>query len=89
LNDLSSSFLCEITDTLAFTTIAQTTGESFTTLYAVPSGDSIRGVAFAPEGASALTSPLPTSWTFMLIGLAGFGLAARRRRSSNSGLATA
>jgi hypothetical protein len=89
LNELSPSFLYEITDTLSFTTIAQTTGESFTTLYAAPSGDSIRGVAFAPEGASALTSPLPTSWTFMLIGLAGFGLAAMRRRSSDSGLATA
>ena len=51
LNELSPSFLYEITDDINFTTIAQAnaSGESFNTLYSAPSGVSIRGVAFAPE----------------------------------------
>jgi len=48
LNELSPSFLYEITDTLSDTTIAQAGGETFVTLYAAPSDVSIRGVAFAP-----------------------------------------
>ena len=90
LNELSPSFLYEITDTLSYTTIAQASGESFTTLYSAPSNTLIRGVAFAPQGASPLTpTPLPPSWTFMLVGLAGFGLATMRRRSSGALLVAA
>ena len=93
LNELSPSFLYEITDTLADTTIGQANadGEHFTTLYTAPSDISIRGLAFAPEGKDdPLTpTPLPASWTFMLIGLAGFGWAAMRRRPNASDLAAA
>ena len=93
LNELSPSFLYEITDTLADMTIGQanTDGEQFTTLYSAPSNTSIRGVAFAPTGTDdPLTpTPLPASWTFMLIGLAGFGWAAMRRRPNASDLAAA
>ena len=85
LNELSSSFLYEITDTLSDSTIAQASGESFMTLYSAPSDISIRGVAFAPEGSSSLTpTPLPASWTFMIIGLATFGWAKARRNSNGS-----
>jgi hypothetical protein len=87
LNELSPSFLYEITDTLADTTIAQAAGEGFTTLYSAPSDISIRGVAFAPQGASPLTTPLPASWTIMLIGLGGLGFATMRRKSKDSNLA--
>jgi hypothetical protein len=34
-------------------------------------------------------TPLPASWTLMLIGLAGFGFAAYRRQARSSGLAVA
>ena len=82
LNELSQSFLYEITDLLGATTLP--TNESFTTLYSAPSDTLIRGVAFAPTGSDdPLTpTPLPASWTFMLIGLAGFGWAVKRRGSS-------
>ncbi len=90
LNELSPSFLYEITDTLSDTTIGQASGESFTTLYSASSDISIRGLAFAPQGQSSLTpTPLPASWTFMLIGLAAVGLVTMRRRSSGFGLAAA
>ena len=93
LNELSPSFLYEITDILADMTIGQanTDGEQFTTLYSAPSNTSIRGVAFAPTGTDdPLTpTPLPASWTFMLIGLAGFGWAAMRQRPNASDLAAA
>ena len=48
LNELSPSYLYEITDTLSFTTSAQASSEAFTTLFAADPGTSIRGVAFAP-----------------------------------------
>jgi hypothetical protein len=49
LNELSQSYLYEITDDLAATTIAQAATEQFTVLYTDPSGQTlVRGVAFAP-----------------------------------------
>ena len=77
LNELSPSFLYEITDTLSDTTIGQASSEQFTTLYSAPGDISIRGVAFAP-------TPLPASWALMLIGLGGLGLVTMRRRSNRS-----
>jgi hypothetical protein len=87
LNELSPSFLYEITDSLSCVDSPNTqgscsSGELFTTLVSSTPGESIRGVAFAP-------TPLPASWTFMLIGLAGFGWVTLRRKPNASGLAAA
>ncbi len=72
LNELSPSFLYEITDNLNDLTPAQ--GEAFTTLYSAPTGTSIRGVAFAPV-------PEPASLVLVATGLAGLGLLRRRSRA--------
>jgi hypothetical protein len=49
LNELSQSYVVEITDNLAATSISQVANEQFTTLYTDASGQtSIRGVSFAP-----------------------------------------
>jgi PEP-CTERM motif len=73
LNELSPSFLYEITDTLSNTAPAK--GESFTTLFAAPSDTSIRGVSFAPS------VPEPSTWVMMLLGFAGLGFVAYRRKN--------
>jgi hypothetical protein len=76
LNELSESYLYEITDTLGDTTISQASGEAFSTLFSGGATTSIRGVAFAP-----VAVPEPAAWGTML---GGFGLLAafssRRRR---------
>jgi len=77
LNELSSSYLYEITDNLADTTIAQASSETFTTLYAAPAGTSIRGVAFAPV-------PEPASLSVVALGLAGIGFIRRRRNAASA-----
>jgi len=81
LNELSPSFLYEITDNLSFTTIGQANaaGEAFTTLFAAPEGESIRGVSFAPTPAPLLGQGLVGLGG--LIGAGARAMAARRRRS--------
>ena len=74
LNELSPSYLYEITDTLSDTTLAQTSGESFNVLEAAADGTDIRGVAFAPV-------PLPASVWLMLSGLCALVVSSRWRRS--------
>jgi len=76
LNELSSSFLYEITDSLSFTTASQSQGEQFSVLYSGDSQTSIRGVAFAPVAAVPETS----TWAMMILGLGGIGLLAYRRK---------
>jgi hypothetical protein len=78
LNELSPSFLYEITDTLSDTTIAQASGESFTTLDSTDSGTLIRGVAFAPIAAV----PEVSTWAMMLLGFCAFGFVAYRQKST-------
>jgi len=82
LNELSPSFLYEITDTLSDSTIGQTSGESFTTLESAASGTLIRGVAFAPVAAV----PEPSTWAMMIFGFCGIGFLAYRRKQNGSAL---
>jgi hypothetical protein len=72
LNELSTSYLYEITDTLSDTTAAQASGETFNTLYTAPAGTDIRGVAFAPV-------PEPASLGILALATTGLGLIRRRR----------
>jgi hypothetical protein len=74
LNELSQSFLYEITDSLAATLLPLS--ESFTTLYTVPDTTLIRGVAFAPSPV-----PEPSPLVIILAGLAGMSLMRRRQIS--------
>nr|WP_294544172.1 PEP-CTERM sorting domain-containing protein [uncultured Rhodopila sp.] len=74
LNELSPSYLYEITDTLSDTTIAQASGETFTTLYDGPAGTSIRGVAFSP-------APEPASIGIFGLAMAALSLARKRRQA--------
>jgi len=73
LNELSPSYLYEITDTLSDTTISQASSEQFTTLFAADADTSIRGVAFAP-------TPTPEPGTMLLMGLGLAGAAFMRKR---------
>ncbi len=75
LNELSTSYLYEITDTLAFSTITQAASETFTTLYTAASGTDIRGVSFAP-------APEPASIALISVALGGLGLTRRRRATA-------
>jgi hypothetical protein len=78
LNELSPSYLVEITDNLSDTSITQAGGEAFTTLFAAPADVSIRGVSFAPT-----PGPVPGQGLVSLGGLIAAGaraFLARRRR---------
>jgi hypothetical protein len=77
LNELSPSFLYEITDTLADTTIAQAGGESFTKLVEAPAGTLFRGVSLAP-------APEPASIGVFGVGLIGALLARGRNHLSRA-----
>jgi len=74
LNELSPSYLYEITDVLSDTAASQVTGVSFTTLFAADPDVSIRGVAFAP------TTPLPATLPLFATGIGGLGLLGWRRK---------
>jgi hypothetical protein len=73
LNELSQSYLYEITDTLSYTTITQASSETFTTLYTAATGESIRGVSFAPS------VPETSTWAMMLLGFLGLGFLGQRK----------
>lgn len=83
LSDLDQTYLYSITDVLSDTT--NPGDEDFIELAAAPADTTFKGVAFAPEAAT----PLPASWTFMLIGLAGLGFAAYRRGPKTHSVAAA
>ena len=59
LNELSSSFLYEITDDLSATSISQVGGEKFVTLAAAPDGVAFRGLSFAPIPGPVAGAGLP------------------------------
>ncbi len=73
LNELSQSFLYEITDDLADMTLP--VSEDFTTLFTAPDGELIRGVAFAPV-------PEPSSLAILAASLAGLVFVRRRRNET-------
>jgi len=77
LNELSPSYLYEITDSLSATNATYAGNESFTTLDTAAAGTSIRGVAFAPEAV-----PEPSSWALVLVGLGVFACLRARRSAS-------
>ena len=77
LNELSPSYLYEITDNLNYTTNTQAAGETFNLLYTAASGESIRGVAFAPSA----NVPEPSMLVMMLSGLGITRLVASRRKT--------
>jgi hypothetical protein len=72
LNELSQSFLYEITDNLANLSPSVGGAESFTTLETAAAGTLFRGVSMSP-------APEPASITVFGIGLAGAAIARRRR----------
>jgi hypothetical protein len=77
LNELSPSYLYEITDSLSATNATYAGNGSFTTLDTAAAGTSIRGVAFAPEAV-----PEPSSWALVLVGLGVFACLRARRSAS-------
>jgi hypothetical protein len=80
LNELSPSFLYEITDLLNFTTASQASGESFVPLYSAPSDVAIRGVAFAPVPGPVAGAGLPG----LVFGCGGLLAWWRWRRRQNT-----
>lgn len=78
LNELSNSFLYEVTDSLANVDPSVASIEAFTTLYAAPSGTSIRGVAFA-SAEIGINVPEPASMA-LLASMFGAASLVRRRR---------
>ena len=59
LSDLDFTYLYGITDTLAFTTASQASGETFTLLDTAPADSNFKGVSFAPTlptGSATITS---------------------------------
>lgn len=82
LNELSQSYLYEITDDLSATSITDpnVTGETFSTLFTGGTNTSIRGVAFAPTTTAV---PEPGTWG-MALGGVGLLLALTRKRRRSS-----
>lgn len=91
IGDTDQTYLYSITDMLSDDLASEAADESFTVLATAPADTNFKGVSFAPldEAAPLTPTPLPASWTFLLIGLAGFGFIATRRRTNGSGLAAA
>jgi hypothetical protein len=75
LNELSQSYLYEITDDLGAVQASDVSGEQFITLYTDPTGlTSIRGVSFAPA------VPEPETYAMLLAGFGLIGFVASRRK---------
>jgi hypothetical protein len=67
--------LVGIIDTLGFTTSAQASGESFTTLETASYGQVLRGVALVTPSV-----PEPSTWAMMLLGFGSIGGMMRKSR---------
>jgi hypothetical protein len=73
LNELSTSSLFEVTDTLSNNNYAVGDAETYNTLYQAPAGTLIRGVSFAPV-------PEPITISLFSAGLFGAVVMRRRRK---------
>jgi hypothetical protein len=74
LNELSPSYLYEVTDSLSNTSATVGDAETFTTVSTAPIGTDYRGVSFAPV-------PEPVSLSLFGAGAAALALVRRRRRA--------
>ena len=87
LNELSQSYVYEVTDILSNTTITQAnaSGSAFTVLATDATGATeFRGIAFAPTVSSSVDTavPLPTSLLMMLTGLGVTRLFGRSHKQA-------
>jgi hypothetical protein len=80
-NGADPNEVVQITDLLSATLSASVSGEQFSVLDGPVYGQRYGGVAYA--------SPLPSTWTMMLIGLAGLGFVAYRRGKHSTAIAAA
>ena len=71
--------LVGIIDTLGYTTLAQASSESFTTLETASYGQVLRGVALVSS-----VVPEPSTWGMMVVGFFGLGAVLRTRRTARS-----
>jgi len=79
LNELSQSYLYEITDDLGAMQIADVGGEQFATIYTDSTGLTfIRCVAFAPA------VPEPDTYAMLIAGLGLMGFMVRRRKQATN-----
>ncbi len=69
----------KITDTVAYTTGSQSSGETFSVIAPAANLTVYRGVSFAPTTAAV---PEPSTWALMGLGLAGLVIVASRRKAT-------
>lgn len=82
INDLDTTHLYGISDTLSYTTGSQAAGESFSLLATAPRGSNFKGVAFAPTVAGRTTPQL--NWPSESAILFGSALSSQQLNATAS-----